>query len=68
MSKKLYKSNQDKMFCGVLGGVAEYLNVDATIIRILYAVLSLFSAGFPGLLVYIICALVIPEKPYDVEQ
>lgn len=67
MNKKLYKSNTDKMLCGVLGGFAEYLGVDSTIVRLVFAVLSLFSAGFPGLLIYIICALVIPEKPYDVE-
>lgn len=67
MNKKLYKSNTDKMLCGVLGGFAEYLGVDSTLVRLVFAVLSLFSAGFPGLLIYIICALVIPEKPYDVE-
>ncbi len=67
MNKKLYKSNKDKMLCGVLGGFAEYLGVDSTLVRLVFAVISLFSAGFPGLLIYIICALVIPEKPYDVE-
>lgn len=67
MNKKLYKSRTDKMLCGVLGGFAEYLGVDSTIVRIIYAVLSLFSAGFPGIIIYIICALVIPEKPFDVE-
>ena len=56
------------MLCGVLGGLAEYLNVDATLIRILYAALSVFSAGFPGIVLYIICAIVIPEAPFDVEQ
>ena len=67
MNKKLYKSNKDKMLCGVLGGFAEYLGVDSTLVRLVFAIISLFSAGFPGLLIYIICALVIPEKPYDVE-
>ncbi len=67
MNKKLYKSNTDKMLCGVLGGLAEYLGVDSTIVRLVFAILSLFSAGFPGLIIYIICALVIPQKPYDVE-
>ncbi len=67
MNKKLYKSNTDKMLCGVLGGFAEYLGVDSTLVRLVFAVISLFSAGFPGLLIYIICALVIPEKPYDIE-
>lgn len=68
MNKKLYKSRQDKMLCGVLGGLAEYLGVDSTIVRIIFAILSLCSAGFPGLVLYIICALIIPEKPFDVEQ
>lgn len=68
MNKKLYKSNSDKMLCGVLGGFAEYLGIDSTLLRVIYAVVSLFSAGFPGLLVYIICALVMPEKPFDVEK
>lgn len=68
MKKKLYRSRTDKMLCGVLGGLAEYLNVDATLIRILYAALSVFSAGFPGIVLYIICAIVIPEAPFDVEQ
>lgn len=68
MKKKLYRSKTDKMLCGVLGGLAEYLDVDATLIRILYAALSVFSAGFPGIVLYIICAIVIPEAPFDVEQ
>ena len=50
MKKKLYRSKTDKMLCGVLGGLAEYLDVDATLIRILYAALSVFSAGFPGVM------------------
>lgn len=68
MKKKLYRSKNDKMLCGVLGGLAEYLDVDATLIRILYAALSVFSAGFPGVVLYIICAIVIPEAPFDVQQ
>ena len=68
MKKKLYRSKTDKMLCGVLGGLAEYLDVDATLIRILYAALSVFSAGFPGVVLYFICAIVIPEAPFDVQQ
>lgn len=68
MKKKLYRSRTDKMLCGVLGGFAEYINADATLIRIIYAALSVFSAGFPGIVLYIICAIVIPEAPFDVEQ
>ncbi|MGN0519787.1 MAG: PspC domain-containing protein [Candidatus Fimenecus sp.] len=68
MKKKLYRSKTDKMLCGVLGGLAEYLDVDATLIRILYAALAVFSAGFPGIVLYIICAIVIPQAPFDVQQ
>jgi len=68
MKKKLYKSNRDRMLAGVLGGFAEYIGVDSTLVRLVYALLSLFSAGFPGILFYIICALIIPDEPFDVEQ
>ena len=61
MEKKLYKSNTDKKICGVCGGLAEYLNVDSTIIRLIW-VLAVLCAGC-GLLAYIIAALVIPDKP-----
>ncbi len=68
MKKKLYKSNRDRMLAGVLGGFAEYIGVDSTLVRLVYALISLFSAGFPGILFYIICALIIPDEPFDVEQ
>ena len=66
--KKLYKSSTDKMLSGVLGGFAEYLGIDSTLVRLVYVLLSLFSAGFPGLLFYIICAIIIPESPFNVEH
>lgn len=68
MKKKLYRSNTDKMLCGVLSGFAEYIDVDPTLVRVIYAGLSLFTAGFPGIALYVICAIVIPQKPFDVEQ
>ena len=61
MEKKLYKSNTDKKICGVCGGLAEYLNMDATIIRLILVLAVLFAGC--GLLAYIIAALVIPNKP-----
>jgi phage shock protein C len=50
------------MIAGVCGGVAEYLDMDPTIVRVLYVVISLFSAAFPGLIVYIALALIMPER------
>ena len=61
MKKKLYKSSSDKMLAGVLGGFAEYIGVDSTLVRLVYVLIAMFSAGFPGILFYIICALVIPD-------
>lgn len=60
--KKLYRSS-NRIFAGVCGGFAEYLSVDPTLIRVVYAALSLFTAGFPGLLLYIILMILMPN--YD---
>lgn len=61
--KKLYKSKYNKKVCGVCGGIAEYFNIDATIVRVIWAVL--IFVPFPALIVYLICALVMPENPND---
>ncbi len=61
MDKKLTKS-KNKMVGGVCAGIAEYLGWDTTLVRIIYLCLSLFSAGFPGLLLYIILSIVMPSK------
>jgi len=50
------------MIAGVCGGIADYLNMDATIVRILYVLLSLLSAAFPGTVVYLILWLIIPKE------
>ena len=59
--KKLYKSATDKKIAGVCGSIAEYFNVDATLIRLAWVLFSLL--GGSGLLAYIIAALIMPEQP-----
>ena len=59
MEKKLRRS-RNSMIAGVCAGIAEYFNIDPTLIRVGYVILSVLSAGFPGILVYIILILVIP--------
>lgn len=59
--KKLYRSNTNKKLCGVCGGLAEHFDIDPTIIRLIFVFLTLFGGG--GLLIYLICALVIPKSP-----
>ena len=56
--KKLYKSN-NRMICGVCAGLAEYLGIDPTVVRLIWAALGLTGTG---ILLYIIAALVIPEN------
>ena len=60
--KRLYKSNTDKKIAGVCGGIAEYFNLDATLVRLGWVVFSLL--GGSGLLAYIIAAIIMPERPY----
>jgi phage shock protein C len=59
--KKLVRSS-NRILSGVCAGIAEYLGWDVTMVRVLYLLLSLFSVGFPGLLLYIILAIVMPER------
>jgi phage shock protein C len=58
--KKLYRSS-NRILAGVCGGIAEYFDVDPTLIRVVYVFLSVFSAGFPGLLLYIILMVLMPN-------
>ena len=64
MQKKLYRSATDKKLAGVCGGVAKYLNMDPTVIRVLWAIISLFAFG--GVVAYILCAFIIPEEPTNI--
>ena len=62
MQKKLYKIEEGKKLDGVCGGLAEYANIDVTLVRLIWAIVTLFTVG-TGLLAYLICALVMPRKP-----
>ena len=61
MARRLFRSN-DRMLGGVCAGIADYFDLDPTLIRIGYLVLSILSAAFPGLLVYIILWIIIPPR------
>ena len=63
MEKKLYRSAQNKKLAGVCGGIAEYFNIDPTVVRLVWILVSLF-VGF-GLLAYIIALIVMPQAPAD---
>ena len=61
--KKLYKSSTDKKIAGVCGGIAEYFNIDSTLVRLGWVVFC--ALGGSGLLAYIIAAVIIPRDPID---
>ena len=63
MEKKLYRNPNNKMIAGVCSGLAEYINIDPTIIRVIWALVGLSGAG---IIAYLICALIIPEKPSNI--
>lgn len=62
--RRLYKSRNNKMICGVCAGIADYFNIDPSIVRVLWAVLAL-AAG-TGVLAYIACAIILPEGDTEV--
>ncbi len=65
-NRRLYRSRSDRMISGVAGGLGEYLNIDSTVVRLLFVFFAL--AGGPGLLVYLVMLLVVPEEPLDTPE
>lgn len=61
--RRLYRSRDEKMVAGVCGGLAEYFDVDPTIVRVAYALLTLVSGVFPGVVLYAVLAVVMPVEP-----
>lgn len=61
--KRLYRSADNKVFAGVMGGLGEYFNVDPVLLRLGYILLVVFTAFIPGIIAYIVAVFVVPEKP-----
>ena len=61
--KRLYRSRSNRMLFGVCGGLGEYLNVDPTVIRLIFVLA--FLPGGPGLIAYLVLALLVPEEPLE---
>lgn len=60
LNRKLYRSKNDRILCGVCGGIGEYLNIDATLIRLIWVILA--GTG-TGVLAYFLAAVIIPPDP-----
>lgn len=61
MPKALRRSTTNSRIAGVIGGMAEYFELDATLLRVVYAIVSILSVAFPGILVYLILWFLIPK-------
>ena len=60
-TRKLYRSRTNRKLAGVCGGLAQYFNTDAALIRVLFVVLDLL--GGPGLVIYLLMWILVPEEP-----
>ncbi len=64
MMTKIYRSQNDRILTGLLGGIAEYLHINSQLLRIAFVILSIFPGHLiAGLLVYVICLVIIPVNP-----
>jgi len=62
MQKKVYRSKDDKVFAGIFGGLGHYFDVDATLLRLLWVVITIFSGVLPGVVIYFISIFLIPRE------
>jgi phage shock protein C len=60
--KKLYKSSENKVWAGIIGGIGEYLNADPVILRVIWVFVTIFTGVIPGLVIYIASCFIIPNK------
>ena len=64
-NKRLYRSRKDRQIAGVCGGIADYLAIDPTLVRLFWVLFAL--AGGPGIILYIVLAAIMPEEPEFVQ-
>lgn len=63
MNKRLYRSRTKRTLSGVCGGLEDYFDIDVTIIRLVWVLISIMSGIFPGIVAYVIAVFIIPEEP-----
>jgi len=61
--KKLYRSKDNKVVAGILGGIGEYFNIDPVVIRLLFIFLAFATGVFPFLVAYLVALFVVPKRP-----
>jgi len=61
-SKKLYRSQNNKIFAGIIGGLGEYFSIDPVLLRVIWVFVLIFTGIVPGLIVYLIALFIVPPK------
>ena len=61
--KKLYRSRENKIFAGIIGGLGEYFNIDPVFMRLIWLLILISTGVAPGLLVYLIAIFIVPKNP-----
>lgn len=61
--KQLFRSEDNKIFAGIVGGLGEYFDIDPVLLRVIWAAIVVFTGFIPGLLIYLIALFVVPHKP-----
>lgn len=63
MTKRLYRSRDNRILAGVMGGIGDYFDIDPALIRLVYLLVTVFTGIAPGVLVYIVAILIVPVRP-----
>ena len=61
--KQMFRSRDNRIIAGVCAGIAEYAELDPTLVRLLWAALTIITMGFPGIIIYLVAWIIMPEKP-----
>jgi phage shock protein PspC (stress-responsive transcriptional regulator) len=62
--RRLTRSRSDRMLAGICGGIADYLIVDPTVVRLVFALATFFTVVFPGILIYLVMWIIVPKDQY----
>ncbi|NTW06158.1 MAG: PspC domain-containing protein [Peptococcaceae bacterium] len=60
--KRFSRSKSNRMIAGVCGGIAEYFGLDYSLVRVIYVIISVFSAAFPGIIIYLAAWIIMPDE------
>lgn len=63
MEKRLYRSQENKVFAGIFSGLGEYLDIDPVMLRVIWLAVTIFTGFIPGIIVYTLALFVIPNRP-----